>query len=253
MNTLEILKQKAALESFDERIIPDEAPKGVVSVHLKRYEFIKPQCAGKKVLDAACGVGYGSYALASVACEVTAVDLSEDVIRYAAVRYTAANLRFQVMDACRLSFRDPFDAVISFETIEHLPDVPAYLQGIVKALRKDGFYCVSTPCVPKSTQRPQNPHHLQEWSAEDFRKLLQGYFKEVRLFGQRRKQSLLHRVLQKADFLKLRQKLSIPMARRLSAAAGTTAFSDMELGDLEIVEEDLSRADDMIAVCRKPL
>src|SRR5213082_3394273 len=63
--------------AYPERIIPDETEPGVVALHFKRYEFALPYSAGRDVLDAGCGVGYGSALLAERARNVVGVDRSE--------------------------------------------------------------------------------------------------------------------------------------------------------------------------------
>ena len=70
-----------------ERIVPDETEPGIVALHLKRYEFAQPYCAGREVLDAGCGVGYGTAFLAETARRVVGVDRSGDAIDYARTRY----------------------------------------------------------------------------------------------------------------------------------------------------------------------
>ena len=79
-----------------ERIVPDETEPGIVALHLKRYEFARPYCAGADVLDAGCGVGYGTAHLAEEARHVLGVDRSEEAIDYARGRYARANVEFRV-------------------------------------------------------------------------------------------------------------------------------------------------------------
>ena len=239
---------------FDERIVPDETDQGIVSVHLKRYVFASPLCRSKQVLDVACGTGYGTYYLAAFVERVVGVDRSQEAIAYAKRRYGDPKAEFYVMDACELAFQhESFDLVCSFETIEHLGDVGAYLKGVVRVLRPDGLYLVSTPCVKRSTRAPQNPFHTQEWSPRDFKALLETRFASVRLFGQRRRQSALHRFLQRADMFHLHTKISFPaFTKRLSRAVGTTPFADMSLEDLEIIENHLQGAMWMVGICSGP-
>ena len=105
--------------TYPERIVPDETEPGIVALHLKRYEFALPWCRDRDVLDAGCGVGYGSALLATAARRVVGVDRDEDAIRYARERYGAANVEFRVGDLLELDLPDgSFDTVCSFETIE---------------------------------------------------------------------------------------------------------------------------------------
>ena len=79
-----------------ERIIPDETEPGIVALHLKRYEFARPYAEGKDVLDAGCGVGYGTAFLAETARRAVGVDISRDAIAYARRRYGAHNVRYEI-------------------------------------------------------------------------------------------------------------------------------------------------------------
>ena len=68
---------------YPERIVPDETARGIVAIHLRRYAFAQAYCEGKEVLDAACGVGYGSVALAETAARVVGADVDANAIAYA--------------------------------------------------------------------------------------------------------------------------------------------------------------------------
>lgn len=242
---------------FDERIIPDQTPRGILSVHLSRYHFAAPFCRSKRVLDLACGMGYGTHYLAECARSIIGVDISEEAIHFAKQKYSDSNLDFQVMDANHLSFEGgSFEVVCSFETIEHLKNVSDYLSQVARILnRKEGFYLVSSPYVKKTTHAPQNPFHFHEWSPEDFRVLLSRYFSSIRLFAQQRKQTFLHRIFQKADILKLHQRF-FPhvLTHSFSRALATTPFAEMTLSDLKIVEREngFEEALSILAVCQKP-
>lgn len=233
-----------------ERIDPLGVPKGILSVHQIRYEFAKQFCSGKIVLDIACGVGYGSEMLAHVAQYVIGCDLSKDAIDFARANYQRSNLTCLVEDARTLSFRDGvFDTVVSFETIEHLTDIPQYLKEVCRVLKPGGTYVVSTPKVRRTTRTPKNPHHTVEFSEEDFRILLEKYFPAVELYGQVRAQGHFHYWLQKLDVFGFRHYLPNGLRWAVDRKLGTTPFEEMDLSDQRIVKSDLRRAHDMIAVC----
>lgn len=248
------MNHSASISNFQERIIPDETEKGIIAVHMKRYVFAEEACRNKDVLDVACGTGYGAFHLSGSAKSVIGVDCSEKAISYASRRYQRPNVSFCIMDACSLSFPDEsFDAICSFETIEHLADVETYLGEMARVLRPGGVYLVSTPCAARTTQKPENPFHYQEWSPADFEQLLGRYFQSVKLFGQKRRQTALHRILQKTDIFKLRKRFRFSLlTKSISSAVGTTPFVEMGLEDLEIVEDDFKGADYIIGLCSDP-
>jgi SAM-dependent methyltransferase len=235
--------------SHPERIIPDETEPGVVALHLKRYVFAEPWCRGREVLDVACGAGYGTAHLGRVASRVVGGDVSEEAIAYARGRYAGDNVEFLVFDAAALPFEDDaFDCVVSFETIEHLPDRERYLAEVRRVLRPGGAYVVSTPRADETVERPENPFHHVEYSERDFRELLGRHFGDVRLYGQRRRQSRRHRALRRLDVLGLRRR--VPALRRAAVLTGTPATEAVTLDDVAITVGDTAGAAELVAVCR---
>jgi SAM-dependent methyltransferase len=234
-----------------ERIVPDETAPGIVAIHLKRYEFALPWCAGKEVLDAGCGVGYGTAELATAALRAVGVDRSEDAVEYARRRYAAPNVEFRVGDVTALPDEDAtYDVVCSFETIEHLPDREAFVREIARVLRPGGVFVCSTPRADETREHPDNPFHEVELSAADFEQLLRGSFREVELYGQRRLQTTRHRLLQRLDVLGLRKRLGFlrPASRVL---LGTPAMAEVTGDGLAIEPGSLEEASELVAVCRK--
>jgi SAM-dependent methyltransferase len=233
-----------------ERIIPDETEPGIVAIHLKRYEFARPLCAGKDVLDAACGVGYGTAYLAEWANRAVGVDIDAKTIDYARERYARPNVEFVRQDLAELDLPDAaFDVVCSFETIEHLAAPEAFLEQAARVLRPAGVFVASTPRVDETTLSPENPFHTIELSRSDFEALLGRFFGEVELYGQYRIQTRRHRLMQRADVLGLRRRF--PFLRRASrVVAGTPAMDDVTADELAISRAGIEQASELVAVCR---
>jgi SAM-dependent methyltransferase len=236
--------------SHPERIVPDETSPGIVALHLKRYEFAAPFCRGREVLDAGCGVGYGSAFLGGVARRVVGVDRDEGAIAYARERYARPNVEFRVGNVLRLDVGDAeFDAVCSFETIEHVDDVDAFVAELARVLRPGGVLVVSTPRAEETTAAPKNPFHRVELSRADFEALLRRFFGEVELYGQRRLQTARHRLMQRADVLGLRKRLTF--LRPASRLLGTAPMAEVAADGIVIDRENIERATELVAVCRK--
>jgi SAM-dependent methyltransferase len=236
--------------SHPERIVPDETEPGIVALHLKRYEFARPHCVGKHVLDAGCGVGYGSAFLGQSARSVVGIDVSEEAIDYALARYGGGNVEFVVGDLQQLERGDAeFDAVVAFEVIEHLPHPDRFVAEARRVLKPDGLLVVSTPRAEPGAARPDNPFHEQEFTRNEFEGLLRASFGRVDMYGQRRVQTARHRTLQRLDVLGLRRRL--PVLRRASRLVTGTAPTDAVRSEGVVISSDgVDEATELVAVCR---
>ena len=118
-----------------ERFHPDLAG-DMWAEHWHRYHFVLPLVAGKKVLDVASGEGYGSALMSSVAATVAGLDVSPDAVAHASATYARRqNLSFAQGSCAKLPFDDDsFDAVVSFETIEHIVEQNEFLDEIKRVL-----------------------------------------------------------------------------------------------------------------------
>jgi SAM-dependent methyltransferase len=176
-----------SLEFTGERFTP-ECVREIWYEHFHRYAFALDRVRGKKVLDAACGEGYGSALLAAAAASVTGVDLSREAIEHASRRYQAPNLEFRQSDCLQLPFGDgEFECVVSFETLEHLEDHDGLVSEFRRVLAPDGFLLISTPDKAVYTDRLENRNefHLRELYRAEFESLLSAYFPACRLWGQK--------------------------------------------------------------------
>jgi trans-aconitate 2-methyltransferase len=94
----------------------------------------------ERILDVGCGEGKTTAEIASQVPwgAVVGVDPSNDMIGFAKNHFTRANLRFEVADARRLSFKNEFDLAVSFNALHWIPDQGAALRSIRSALVAGG-------------------------------------------------------------------------------------------------------------------
>ena len=169
-----------------ERLVPGTLAWELYEVeHKQRYEWAAKYCIGQKVLDVACGIGYGSEILrASGATKVIGVD-----IEVAAISNGNENQAlFTNADACKLPFADrSFDVIVSFETIEHVKEPEALLREFTRVLKRGGVCICSSPnrdFQPYSGQKEVNPFHISEMNYSEFEQLFTRYFSVSERYSQ---------------------------------------------------------------------
>jgi 2-polyprenyl-3-methyl-5-hydroxy-6-metoxy-1,4-benzoquinol methylase len=174
------------LELTGERTLPDVPDENYwFRRHLAVYEWIAARVGGLRVIDMACGEGYGADMLARHASSVVGVDANPEAHEHARLRYPRRNLRF-ARDLVE-RFDEPCDALLFLQTIEHLEDPGAALKHFRGLLEPGGTAYVSTPNVltlaPPGAERSGNPWHVREYRAAEFRALCAAHFGSVELLG----------------------------------------------------------------------
>jgi SAM-dependent methyltransferase len=169
-----------------ERTLPDVPAENYwFRRHLVVYEWIAARVPGLRVIDMACGEGYGSDVLARTAESVVGVDANPQAHEHARLRYRRPNLRF-VREPVE-TFSAEADAVVFLQTIEHLNDPGAALDHFSSLVGTSGMVFVSTPNVltlaPKGASRSDNPWHVHEYRADEFEELCRARFAAVEMFG----------------------------------------------------------------------
>lgn len=178
------------------------------------YGWLLQYVENKKVLDAACGSGLGSFLLAHKAQEVFGIDLSEEAIKYAFERYRLPNLRFVRGDI--LIYQLPvnyFDVAVSAMTIEQLEagDHSKFLYILAESLRPGGLFFIVTPNRQVASPGIKTP--LFHWNKKEFYRkeleclLVKSGFTPLKWFGRRRVPFFMaHRVFKRT--FNLIQKIS---------------------------------------------
>jgi O-antigen biosynthesis protein len=166
-----------------ERFVPGKHTGELMEAqHLARYWWVSSLVPGRRVLDAGCGVGYGSAILSRAgAAEVTGVDVAPDAVDAAIDAYPGVG--FQVADVHALPFEAArFDVVICFEVIEHVEGQDEVIAELARVLAPDGILALSSP--NRGVYPAGNPHHLHEYVPDELEAALRTHFPHVALMRQ---------------------------------------------------------------------
>jgi SAM-dependent methyltransferase len=257
------------LELTGERTLPDVPEENYwYRRHLAVYEWIAARVRGLRVIDMACGEGYGSDLLAGTAAAVVGVDANPEAHEHARLRYTRSNLRFarELVE----TFAEPADAVVFLQTIEHLQDPGAVLEhfrsliagasgeGDPAGVGEEGrggrarAVYLSTPNVltlaPKGAPRSDNPWHVHEYRAVEFQQLCKGHFAAVDMYGLFHARKLrVHELALRLGWDAVHPRLRLT---RLFYDRFTPAIAACDFVLRPAADCDLDRALDFIAVCR---
>jgi SAM-dependent methyltransferase len=238
------------LELTGERTLPDIPEENYwYRRHLAVYEWIGARVAGRRVLDMACGEGYGSEVLSRSAASVVGVDANPEAHEHARMRYQRENLRFERGVVETYGHPQSLDAVVFLQTIEHVQDPQAILEHFRALLAPGGVAYVSTPnlltLAGPDREKSDNPWHIREYRAHEFDELCRSVFDQVDLLG------LFH-----ARRLRLHGwALQLGWDRVHPVLGLTKPFYDrftpaISAGDFALRAGNLDRALDFLAVCR---
>ena len=233
------------LELTGERTLPDVPAENYwFRRHLAVYEWIAERVAGIEVVDMACGEGYGTDMLARRARRVTGVDANPQAFEHARAKYTRPGVTF-VRDLIE-TYIEPSDAVVFLQTIEHVKE-PEQVLAHFKAMAPVAY--VSTPnlltLAPPGADKSDNPWHLREYRAREFRALCETVYDHVELYGLFHARKLkVHELALRAGWDGVHARLGItkPFYDRFTPAISARDFA--------LREGPLDRALDFVAVLR---
>jgi SAM-dependent methyltransferase len=238
------------LELTGERTLPDVPAENYwYRRHLVVYRWIAERCAGRRVVDMACGEGYGAAVLAERASEVVGVDANPEAFEHARLRYHAPHLRFQRALVEEFAEGAPYDAIVFLQTIEHVEEPSHLLSRFASLLSPGGVLYITTPnrltLAPAGAERSGNPWHVREYTPEEFAALVRPLFASVDILGLFHARKLrLHELAIKAGWDRLHPALGLtrPFYDRFVPAIGERDFA-LRAGGLE-------RSLDLLAICR---
>jgi 2-polyprenyl-3-methyl-5-hydroxy-6-metoxy-1,4-benzoquinol methylase len=235
-----------------ERTLPDVPEENYwFRRHLAVYEWIAARVAGRRVVDLACGEGYGSAVLARTAQRVVGVDANPEAFEHARAKYTTATVSFE-RDMIETWTGDA-DCVVFLQTIEHVQDPDAVLDRLRGLIGPAGVAFVSTPNVltlaPKGAQRSGNPWHVREYRPDEYRALCDRHFSRVEVHGVHHARKLrLHQVaIERLGWDRIHAALHVtkPFYERFTPAISARDFSVVPAS-----QRPLERSLDLLAVLR---
>ena len=238
------------------------------SISRDRHRFAYESAAQRltatdDVLDVGCGEGYGAPILLGAGRSYVGIDLSEAVVGEARGNFGSDRARFSAFDGARIPLDDAaFDAAVSFQVIEHVTDVSAYLTEIRRVLRPTGWVMFTTPnrlLRLGPGESPWNRFHLREYDPQGLADDLGRVFPSVRVLGVRASpeaEAIEIARVQRArrwarwDVLDVRNRLPGALnewARRLVGSVGKA--SGAAIDPAFYTSDDAERGLDLLAVC----
>ena len=234
-----------------ERTLPDVPAENYwYRRHLAVYEWIAERAWNRRVVDLACGEGYGSAVLGRTAASVVGVDANPEAFEHARLKYTGDTVTFErdLID----TWTGDVDCVVFLQTIEHVEDPDATLEHVRRLIGPTGIAFVSTPnlltLAPEGAEKSENPWHVKEYRADEFKALCGRHFSGVDLFGVFHARKLAwHALALKLGWDRLHALLRItkPFYDRFTPAIAANDFQLRPDGGA-----NLDRALDFVAVLR---
>ena len=249
---------EGALPLTGERTLPGLAEENYwFRRHEVVYQRLRDHCAGRDVLEAGCGEGYGADLIADVARTVIGLDYDEATVAHVRARYPRVDVRHG--NLAKLPLPDgSVDVVVNFQVIEHLWDQPQFVAECLRVLRPSGVLLVSTPnrvTFSPGRDTPINPFHTRELNADELTELLetagftleamQGVFHGRGLLGldQKHGGSII-------DAQVARALADAPWPDELLADVASVTADDFDLADAG--DRDIDDSLDLVAIAVRP-
>lgn len=165
-----------------ERVVPNRTCHAqTMAEHLIRYAFATKYAKVGKILDVACGTGYGLKIMGMLGAEKFGADIDQESVEFSKEFNQSDffhSINFETQNLINYFSNDKFNLITSFETIEHLDDPNLFLQGIKDCLKDDGKFIYSIPLANPSK------YHKVVYTFESAYELITKYFDHEELFVQ---------------------------------------------------------------------
>jgi len=165
------------LQTAERSSAHDASENPIYQRHMAAYQAAVPFMQGS-VLEVGCGEGYGMKLLAKHCQQYLGVD--KFPVPGLQVPPNARTLQMTVPPLGGIN-SDQFDAVVSFQVIEHIEDDRTFLAELYRVLKPGGVMILTTPNRLMSLTR--NPWHVREYEPAAMKDLLESAFDRVDLQG----------------------------------------------------------------------
>ena len=100
---------------------------------------------GMAILEIGCGTGFFTRELIRRGANIVAIDVSPDLLEIAKAKYSAPNVRYEIQNACALTYADAmFDSVVGSSILHHL-EIEEALREIYRVLKPGGTIYFTEP------------------------------------------------------------------------------------------------------------
>jgi len=146
----------------------------IKGAHLNRYVWARDIVSDRDdVIDAGCGVGYGSTVLAERVASVVGMDVSLETVSLAKHYWKHPKVRFLHRELHGFTSAASFSSVVAFEVIEHLVLPELFLLRVRKEIGPGGTIFISSPnSNVKAHSVAKNPFHIRHYTAQELRQML---------------------------------------------------------------------------------
>jgi len=245
------------LKKTVERIVPGEFKTREEYLLFLRHMFAYEQALTfleeeYKLLEIGFGEGYGAFFVNKYVQSVDAIDVHKKAVDYANEKYGSEGCSFIHYEGDKIPFKnDTYDAVVSFQVIEHIEDDHRFLQEVNRVLKKNRPVLITTPNRETRLgpdEEPWNEFHVREYSKKQLQELLSQHFNKVQVFGVRGEGNV-----EKIERNRVQRKLSLykllPDALKRVFTSDFMAEYDTDVFYLE--EEQVRESMDLFAIAVK--
>ncbi|MFE7798109.1 class I SAM-dependent methyltransferase [Nocardia sp. NPDC057440] len=218
------------------------------------YARLLERCAGKTVLEAGSGEGYGANMIADVATKVIGLDYDSSAVAHVRARYPRVEMLQGNLAALPLD-DDAVDVVVNFQVIEHLWDQGQFIRECLRVLRPGGELLISTPnriTFSPGRDTPLNPFHTRELNAAELTELLVEAGFEVTLMTGVHHGPSLKALDAKHGGSFIDAQIERALAGEPWPAELTADVAAVGIDDFALLTDDIDASLDLVAIAVKP-